>query len=249
MRTNRASSARKKEDGTINGNLTDAILCWIENYIEENHLQVGDLLPTEDTIVRETGTSRTSAREAITRLRAFGVIESRRKRGMRLIRPLDLIDLARVLGSNAIPPELVSHVGGFRSALELGMESEIFRHATNQDIIELRQLYEGMVAHSQDPKEWSELDSDFHQRLIRITGNKVAIWMSNLFGPFFEHIQMHESAMSESTREKHLHIVQALERRDPVAFQEAMREHHCSKIGLENYNRFGFRRLMETHGS
>jgi DNA-binding FadR family transcriptional regulator len=132
--------ARRKELASTNGNLTDAILCWIENYIEENHLQVGDALPTEDIIVKETGTSRTSAREALSRLRALGVIESRRKRGMRLIRPLDLIDLARVLGNNTIPPDLVCHVGGFRSALELGMESEIFRRASNQDITELPDL-------------------------------------------------------------------------------------------------------------
>ena len=235
----------KSTTPSINGNgksgaLSDQILEWFENYIETNGIEIGDPLPSEDFIVKETGISRTSVREALTRLRALGVVDSRRKRGMRLVRSPGLFDLYRLLGADVIPDHLVGHVGGFRSSLEMGMESEIIRRATDEDIAELREIFEQMVAHASDVDAWVELDLQFHEKLIRITGNKVAIWLSQLFRPFFLHVRAHESSMSLTTQEKHRHIVSALEYRDPIAFNLALREHHYQKLPYENYDTGGY---------
>ena len=216
-----------------NGSSSDQILDWFEKYIESNQLSIGDPLPSEDYIVTHTNMSRTSVREAMTRLRAIGIIDTRRKRGMQLRRSPALLDLTRLLSAERLPMNLVGHVGGFRSALELGMESEIFDRAGADAIAELRAIYEAMVSHSEQPEQWHELDLHFHERLIRITQNKVAIWLSQLFRPFFLHIRGHESSMSEQTREKHRRIVVALENRDAIGFYMAMREHHYGKLSFD----------------
>ena len=242
MNNSQKLQAKNRESVKPNSSETacDQILNWFEQYITDQKIAIGDTLPSEDFIVQATKMSRTSVREAFTRLRALGVVESRRKRGMKLMRSPALLDLARLLGNSHIDEELIGHVGGFRSALEIGLESEIFKRTTNDDIAELQRIYKAMVAHADDPDLWNNLDCAFHEKLIRITDNKVAIWLSQLFKPFFQVVRGHVTSMSDITRERHRRVLTALENRDPVAFHDAMREHHYRKLSFENYDALGY---------
>ena len=65
---------------------SEQVLEWIEAYIRENRLGVGDALPREYDIMEKTGTGRGSVREALTTLKVLGIIQSKRKGGIRIIR-------------------------------------------------------------------------------------------------------------------------------------------------------------------
>ncbi|HPA46341.1 MAG TPA: FCD domain-containing protein [bacterium] len=227
---------RQQKKDNNKGSATDGIFQWIGEYIRKQHIGIGDALPSEDYIVQRTGMSRTSVREALTRLRAIGVIDSRRKRGMRLQRSFALLDFTRLLTDNNIPQELYGHMGGFRSALEIGLAPEMFRRATYQDVADLRQIYKEMANREVSQNTWYLLDRKFHERLIQITENKMAIWFWQLLDPYFQY--MAPSAMqypiSESNLEKHRSIVTALENRDPYAFLNAIQAHHLHKIAFDH---------------
>jgi GntR family transcriptional regulator, transcriptional repressor for pyruvate dehydrogenase complex len=222
--------------GTANGTSCDQVLDWFEKYVQENNIAIGGSLPSEDQIMQETGVSRSSVREAIVRLRAVGVVDIRRRRGMRLQRSPSLLDLLRLLACDFLPHNLIGHVGGFRCALEMGMQTEIFHRATKEDISELRCIFEEMVAQSSEPNKWHYLDRSFHKKLISITENKVAIWLSQLLDPFFESFRAHVSSMSENTRDIHARIVEGLEKRDADAFYKSIWDHNHWKLPYEIYD-------------
>ncbi|HPK02124.1 MAG TPA: FCD domain-containing protein [Candidatus Sumerlaeota bacterium] len=211
----------------------EQIFQWLEDYIDRNEVQLGDPLPSEDEIMRETQMSRSSVREAITRLRALGIVDTRRKRGMWLVRSPRLLDLIRLLSRPNIPPNFMGHAFGYRCALELGLCSEIFRRATPQDIAELRAIFEKMVEHGHQPKVWNDYDRQFHLKLIAITGNEIAIWMSQLLNPFFQTLSQYTTSLSDHVRALHESIVTSLEQRNAEAFYQAMHEHNYWKLAFD----------------
>ena len=56
--------------------LSEQVLESILDYIQENHLSIGDKLPTEEELTERLNVSRTSVREALKGLSINGVVES-----------------------------------------------------------------------------------------------------------------------------------------------------------------------------
>jgi GntR family transcriptional repressor for pyruvate dehydrogenase complex len=224
---------RKEDPNPVSS--TDQVLDWLQEHVRAHDMAIGDTLPKEEDIVRETGMSRTSVREALTRLRAFGVVNSRKKRGMILTRPMALLNFARLLAQTHIAAPMIGHIGGFRSAVEMGFAREIFLRATPRDAAALRAIYTRMAAQAAEPADWYRLDRDFHSRLISITGNKLAIWFWQLLDPFFEFTTPHDMdrPIPEVTIEKHRMLVEALEQRNPYVFLHSMEVHHLMKVSYD----------------
>ncbi|MCC6494061.1 MAG: FadR family transcriptional regulator [Pirellulales bacterium] len=225
----KADKIARHGDGDRHGAAVD-VVTWIERYINHNDVAVGDSLPTEEEIVRETKLSRTSVREGLTKLRALGLVETRRKRGMRLMRSVALLDFVRLLSSNVLPPELASHVKGFRSAVELGLGPEVFRQCEPADVQKLQRIYEQMVAEADNPEVWPRLDREFHLSLVSISRNKLAVWFHQLLDPFFRAYAPSEYPVKKEILDRHRQIVQALATGDPYLFDHALREHHLRKL-------------------
>ena len=236
----RKSSSDGRNKPSVNGAATtspaETVVDWVERYIHEKKIAVGDPLPTEEEIVRKTKLSRTSVREGLTRLRALGIIETRRKRGMRLTRSVALLDLTRLLSSSTLPANLEPHVRGFRSAVELGLGPEIFRRCRPADVKELRRIYEEMVAHSRDAVAWPQLEMQFHMKLVSISGNLLANWFHQLLDPFFEVFAKPGTNLIIATAvlDRHQRIVDALANKDPFQFEHALREHHLRKLSIDS---------------
>lgn len=212
----------------------DSVVDWIERYIQDHSIEVGDALPTEEEIVKQTQLSRTSVREGLTRLRALGVIDTKRKRGMRLTRSVALLDLVRLLGSSELPANMKTHVKGFRSAVELGLGPEIFRKCRPADVQELRRIYDQMVRDASDSENWPRLDRQFHLKLVGISGNQVSVWFHQLLDPFFRAYAPSTYPVSHEILERHRQIVEALAKNDPYLFDHALREHHLRKLTIDH---------------
>ena len=55
--------------------------------IEQGGMAEGEVLMTEGDVAREFGVSRTMAREAVSQLRALGLVEGRQRKGLIVRRP------------------------------------------------------------------------------------------------------------------------------------------------------------------
>jgi len=68
-------------------NLVEVVEQKILNIVRKNNLSIGDSLPAELELTEGLGVSRSVVREALSRLRMLGLLESRKKRGMVIAEP------------------------------------------------------------------------------------------------------------------------------------------------------------------
>ena len=64
--------------------LADQVEARILEYIEKNNLVPGDMLPNELQFSEKLGVSRNVVREAMSRLRMLGLLQSRTKKGIQI---------------------------------------------------------------------------------------------------------------------------------------------------------------------
>lgn len=77
------------------GKVYEGVLNQLKSYIEENHLEPGDKLPSERELSEQLNVGRSSIREALRAMELLGLIETRRGEGtfMRAYRPYHMVEL------------------------------------------------------------------------------------------------------------------------------------------------------------
>src|SRR5687767_13233655 len=77
--------------------MTDVVEVKLRDYLKKKSFKPGDALPKELELAEALGVSRNVLREALSRLRMLGMVETKKKRGMVLARPDILGSFERVL--------------------------------------------------------------------------------------------------------------------------------------------------------
>src|SRR6188474_2985447 len=83
----------------------DKIEIRLEEFLKNENFNPGDPLPKEMDIAQALGVSRTAVREAISRFRMLGIIESRKNRGMIITRPDVLNNMERLMDPKLLDGE------------------------------------------------------------------------------------------------------------------------------------------------
>lgn len=110
--------------------LVDQVEDKLLNYFKENDLRTGDSIPNELELAAALGVARNVLREALSRLKMMGMVESRTRRGMILTEPSILGGMKRVVDPRILSEESLFDILGFRIALEIGICSDLFRNIT-----------------------------------------------------------------------------------------------------------------------
>jgi len=138
--------------------------------IHDKTWKPGDKLPTEAEIMQEYGVSRTVVREAISRLQAARMVETRHGIGTFLLEPplaplrLDARDAVTMLDVMAV------------LELRITVETEAARLAaqrrTEQDLAQLRRTLAAFEAQIEPGGDTIGADQAFHQQVAIATGNR-----------------------------------------------------------------------------
>lgn len=171
---------------------------------------VGDRLPPERDLSETLGLSRPTVREAIGRLVAEGVLQSRRGSGT-YVAPIDL-----------------EHVFTVRLALEPLAAGLAAQHRTDDQLAELRTHLDGMRAALEDAAAFATADGRAHALLARASGNPV---LHDVLGRLAGLARVSRSVTSGDAgvrRQALVHmsaIVAAVAAGDPGRAETAMRDH------------------------
>lgn len=151
--------------------LVDQVEDRLLNYLKEKDIRTGDSIPNELELAAALGVARSVLREALSRLKMMGMIETRTRRGMILTEPTILGGMKRVVDPRILGEEALFDILGFRIALEIGICSDIFRNITPEDISELEEIVKmGIVFENNEYAPVSEFT--FHAKLYEITGRR-----------------------------------------------------------------------------
>jgi DNA-binding GntR family transcriptional regulator len=181
-----------------------------------------DIRLDERKLAQDFGISRTPVREAMAQLESEGFVRSVPRRGIYVVRKTKR--------------EVIEMITAW-AALESMAARLITRVASEEDIAGLRRMFatfeRGAVAAKLD--EYSEVNIEFHQTIIRLSSNQVLIDMAeNLFA----HMRMirrktigEKDRVDRSIRD-HINIIEALEARATDRAEELVRDH---ALGLADH--------------
>ena len=202
--------------------------------IRDGRLATGDKLPTESEIMAEFGVSRTVVREAISKLQASGLVETRHGIGT------FVLGLAEGNGFR-IAPEQFATLRDVISVLELriGVETEAAALAagrrTADNLAAMRRALDAMTQAVEEGRDAVAADFQFHSEIARATQNDHFAQLMATLGAMIIPRARLDTGTGDVDRERqaylrrvnaeHESILDAITAQDADAARAAMRTH------------------------
>lgn len=152
--------------------LADILYGQLLEQIMSGALVRGQKLPTENALCKAFGASRPVVREALMRLQADGLVESRRGSGTYLERTPSP-DVSRFVE----PSDFAAYLRAFevRMALEAESASYAARRRTSEDLNALHAATEAFSLAIEAGEPARHLDGGFHRTVAMATGNELFV--------------------------------------------------------------------------
>jgi len=217
--------------------ISDVIMAQLETMIVEGTLKPGQRLPSERDLAKQFDVSRPSLREAIQKLAAKGVIESRQGGGNYVAERLGRGFSDPLLELLANHPEAQYDLLEFRHALEGLCAYYAALRSTEVDRENIRARHSELQGFH-DKKEFANevvADVEFHLAIAEAAHNMVLLHMMRaLFDLLKQHIteNLNEIYPQQNTRAsihaQHKLLMQAIFEGDPEKAQSASHAHFAS---------------------
>ncbi|MDF3416219.1 FCD domain-containing protein [Sulfitobacter sp. M57] len=214
--------------------LSTAVVRQIEQLILRGILRAGERLPPERELAERLKVSRPSLRDAISELRAVGLLSAKPGAG---------VYVADVLGS-AFSPALVALFGrhdeavfdylSFRRDMEALAAERAARLGSDTDLAVVDAVFQKMEAahEKRDATEEAQLDAQFHMAIIEASHNVVMLHMMRSMyellrgGVFYNRQVMFKQRTNRAALlDQHRAINDALQARDSAAARAAIETH------------------------
>lgn len=210
--------------------LADQVERNLIEFLKSNNFKAGDPLPKEIELAEYLGVSRNIVREALSRLRMLGMVESKKRKGMVLSEPDLLSGVERVLYPNILSDESMKDIFELRLVLEVGMGDLIYARLAEDDI---KMLEDIATREANDPrtdklKTRLKYEILFHSKLYEMTGNNTLKRFQSMLLPVFNYMMEVESKLGlkpESGKISHFDLIETLKNGAPSDFRKNMREH------------------------
>ena len=201
----------------------------IRKHVEERNLAAGDRLPTELELLEKHGVSRSVLREAINRLETIGLVEVRQGHGMFVGNADSLASCLQFARSAmAITPRNLAEFGALRGALECWAARQAATTATAEQVAELEDLVGQLDDTSRSYEEAIQIDFALHRKLFEIADNQLVTNIINVLQQFVIEGMLQTTPQPRDrdvSQQLHRAVVKAIHNADPVAAEDAMREH------------------------
>jgi GntR family transcriptional regulator, transcriptional repressor for pyruvate dehydrogenase complex len=229
-------------------NLTHEVIARIKKEIGAGRLAPGTRLPTEQELMAALGVSRTVVREAVSALRADGLIITRQGSGAYVA-----ADVSRV--PFRIDPDGLSSIDDVLEVMELRLAIEVEAAAraaervTPRRLTQIARVLRAIEAAIDKGEGAVNEDFAFHLAIAEASGNTRFAELLEFLGRHVIPRQSVRVALSTPGEQRqylariqteHRRIHDAIRNRDPVAARKAMREHLTRSLTR-------YRRLAERH--
>jgi len=220
----------------VKRNHYEEITARLRAMIESGDLKPGDKLPSTKELSERFGVGRSTTREALSALKAMGLIEIRQGGGCRVLgpapAPADAVDLPELRSLRLNRKTLLSLLE-VRQSLEVTGAALAAERATPADVADLRKLAVEMQAAVGDDEEGERTDLAFHLTLARASHNDILL---RLFESIMEQlatairdvrrVELYANrAVSARLYEEHAAIIEAVAAGNAELAGERMRDH------------------------
>lgn len=200
--------------------------------IKERKWEEGEKLPSENELREQFGVSRISVREAMQKLTALGIVETRQGEGS-FVKQADSNSYRdMMLPVFMINKNSLEEILEYRTIMEVGATEIAADRITAEEIAELERIVERMEANEDDIERFAHDDILFHMTISKATKNQmiinVSLFMQDLLSASMESI-VKTLGMRDG---KHYHrlIVEEFKRGSKEGVVQAMREHVAKTV-------------------
>lgn len=210
--------------------LSDQISDFLIAEIESGNIKPGELLPSEAELSDQFNVSRTVIREALGRLKYDGLLES--SQGSRSKVALD--GSKRVFRMNQLEAnnlEEIAYLYEFRAILESEAAALAARRRTDEDLGEMRRLIDDLSRASEDHRDGTGSNVDFHKEVTSASKNPYLIdFMAFLGNKIRDLVQADRDSsiqigLPHEVQDEHIDIFKAIEKKEPDRARKAVRAH------------------------
>lgn len=220
--------------------LADMVEQQILDFIRQLNLKPGEHLPKEIELAEKLQVSRNIIREALSRLRMMGIIDSRKQRGMvvgqtRLDRVLSkMIDPQFMLAQDA------DNLFELRLVIELGLAELLYSRRTPELQARLEAIVRREEAAPGDLQVALQADAEFHCAIYQATRNQLLNLLQGLVQEFFrqnrqKNFNPRRFEPGQGTA-NHRDILDVLAAGGPEEYRAVMRRHlapHFSELSID----------------
>jgi DNA-binding FadR family transcriptional regulator len=213
--------------------LTSQLVKVLTRRIHEGALKPGDRLPTEQELIEEFSVSRTVVREAITSLKAAGLVASQQGVGAFVLQG-DATPSFRIDGTSLNLIKDVIAVLELRAALESDAAALAAQRRSPAHVDAMRDALDRMAAAIDASEDAVAPDLDFHRTIAEATGNRHFTHLFSYLGSLmiprariqtFKYFAADRTEYLRRVNREHEDIFQAIRRQDVEAARSAMRLH------------------------
>jgi len=221
---------------TSGARLSDQVADQLAAEIRRGGLAPGDKLPTEAQLVAQFGVSRTVVREAVSRLKSLGLVDSRQGSGVFVQASASFAPLnfeAHHAASQAAVIQMVE----VRRALEAEVAALAAQRRSSSDIRRIRAAVKALEAAVQRGGDGVNEDVQFHRAIAEAADNPFLLQTLEYLGQFLHGATQVTRAnearrldFAQQVHDEHAAIVQAVEAGEPEAARQAAAGHMGNAI-------------------
>lgn len=202
----------------------------LQEYFKVKKIKPGDALPTEMELAAALGVSRNVLREALSRFKMLGIIETKKKVGMVVSNPDIPGTLEKMLHPAIIDDATLQDLFELRLVLEAGIADILYLRVTDKDILELEE-----ISGKEVKGDFFRLANEiaFHGKLYEITGNETLKKFQAMLLPVFAYVIKLENKKQVSGKVNHKDLVNILKKGTPEQYKVAITAHlkpHLDKL-------------------
>jgi GntR family transcriptional repressor for pyruvate dehydrogenase complex len=211
--------------------LFEEIIVGIEEYLQEENIQPGDRLPSENELAALFNVSKTAVREAMSVLHASGIIETRPGSGIYL-KDIHGESIVLRVSSNLMEKSKLQEILDFRRGLEVEAAGLAAVNGSDKQFDRIKRAHELLVEANEAGGIGVDEDYQFHYEIILACRNSI---YQNVFQAVSQQLKegmriskmqsMKMPGMFLQAYREHEEIMEALFTRDPEWARRAMRHH------------------------
>ena len=215
--------------------LSDQVADVLTAEIRAGRLAVGDKLPTEAALVNQFAVSRTVVREAVSRLKSLGLVDSRQGSGV-YVKELGFSPL-NFDAKSAVSKQAVIQMVEVRRALEAEVAGLAAQRRTLSDIKSIRQSIAALDKAVQAGGDGVEEDVQYHRAIAEAARNPFLIGTLEYLRQFLRGAtrvtranEARRADFARQVRDEHDKILRAIEAGDGAAARKAAARHMNNAI-------------------
>lgn len=203
--------------------MVDIVEARLRDYIRKKDIRAGNVLPNEGDLAAALNVSRGVIREALSRLRMLGMIESKKKRGTVLKNPDIVAVFEKVMDPRIMNEETLQDLFQLRLVLEMGMADILFINLNDLNLQQLDAIVDG---ENENTEQAFRIQNEvaFHGKLYEIAGNETMKQFQKMLLPIFEYVLSIQEEF-KSGPVNHADLVNLLRNGDKDSFRQGMYMH------------------------